>query len=148
MTLNRKPSTSNYGNEGTRGQGLVAGPGWAQGAGASGARGHGGKHGAWCCSMHDRTAGGDLVVVSYARQRLRTQDLLLLLIASRLGRNICQESLLCSALYAKRPCYSVLYIPSVLIIQCFICQASLVCSALYAKRPCYSVLYMPSVLII
>ena len=51
-------------------------------------------------------------------------------------------SLLFSALYAKCPCYFVLYMQSVLVIKCFICKVSLLFSALYAKRPDYVVLYM------
>jgi hypothetical protein len=51
-------------------------------------------------------------------------------------------SLLCSALYAKCPYYVLLYMQSVLIMQCFICKVSLLCSALYAKRPYYLLLYI------
>ena len=50
-------------------------------------------------------------------------------------------------LYAKCPCYVVLYMQSVRIMQCFICKVFLSCSALYAKCPYYLVLYMQSVLI-
>ena len=37
------------------------------------------------------------------------------------------------ALYAKCPHHAVLYMNSVLIIQCFICKVSLLYTALYAK---------------
>ena len=50
---------------------------------------------------------------------------------------ICKVSLLCSALYAKCPYYSVIYTQSVLIVQWFI-----------LKCPYYSVLYTQSVRII
>ena len=49
--------------------------------------------------------------------------------------------------YAMRPCYVVRYMQRVRIIQCFICNVSVLFSALYAKCPYYSVLYMQSVLI-
>ena len=62
---------------------------------------------------------------------------------------LCNASLLCSALYAKRPCYYlVLYMQRVLIIQCFICNVSLLFSALHATCNYYSVLHMQRVLII
>ena len=44
-------------------------------------------------------------------------------------------SVLRRALYAKCPYYVVLYMQSVLIIQCLICKVSLLFSALYAKCP-------------
>ena len=64
-------------------------------------------------------------------------------------------SLWFSALYAKCPYYYlVLYMQSVLIIECYICNVSLLFTALYAtcpyyyaKCPYYVVLYMQSVLI-
>ena len=51
-------------------------------------------------------------------------------------------------IYAECPHYLVLYMRSVLSIQCFICEVFLLFSALYAKCPYYSVLCMQSVLII
>ena len=41
---------------------------------------------------------------------------------------ICKASLLCHALYAKRPCYFMLHMQSVLAISCFICRVAGKCN--------------------
>ena len=46
---------------------------------------------------------------------------------------LCKVSLLCSALYAKRPYHAVLSLQSVLIIRCFLCKVSLLVPVLYME---------------
>jgi hypothetical protein len=48
--------------------------------------------------------------------------------------------LLPAVVCAKNPCYLLLYIHCVLIINCFICEVSALFTALYAKRPYYLLL--------
>ena len=54
-------------------------------------------------------------------------------------------SLLCSALYAKHPCYLVLYMHDIHVIKCFICKVYLLFSALNATYPDHVVLYIQKV---
>ena len=46
-----------------------------------------------------------------------------------------KSHVLCSASYVKSPCYVVVDMQSLRVMQCFICKVSLLCSALHAKCP-------------